>query len=1251
MTIDWAAHTRADNIDDWTTPDPELVALVIEQRAAATDVYGRDPVLRREHLGQEDSFRTGGYGTRQAYELVQNALDQLQKGGKPGRIELRIADGSLYCANQGAPFAAAGLETISHAYVSSKRGDEIGRFGIGFKSSLGVSDQPQVYSRTVSFGFNVRSDLADIPAMPGMPILRMPQLLDVRRAFAEDPNLADLGRWATTIIKLPVVRRNGELFEQITDFRPELALFAPFLARLSVIEKRGQEIVTRFDVEREQRDDGRVELRQQGGVSTIWRIGSETFTPSQEARLDAGEAVYRDPTTVSYAVSDSKEYRVGQFWSFFPLQDRTTATGIFNAPWRTNDDRTTLMPGLYNRDLLKRLSTLFLQMVPELSTEQDPARHFDYLPARGDEIRSWGDRVLTEFIPTSARTSAIVPNVDGDLRIPGRLTAPRLKEERVESAVQRYQKSAAAQSSGVHFSAFTTRTRRTRLRELMGGDVNRPGDGELSPNRWLEQLVENGGLAALEDVVAVLNLLRESDRKAALEAKVLPDTKGQLHRLDEYRTLFLRSGSTPVSTLAYVVPTVLAIPGVEEFLRTLGFRDASPEAEIEGLGALDTSAWGDEEWEAFWARLRLVDGQRAARIVDELRAREQPVVLKTAAGTWAPSTDLVHLGEGLPQDPNLRPDVEVLGALAKHLHVVGVVTRARLETASLSTEEFTDYRIEILRQVQALAKSRVKKVDWGTPSLAAPIDLLRKLRQSGDSAGTAAWTARLLQIEAPHAIAISVQSDVRQKAEVESPYLWALKRWGIFASSIGPVGASELVGGGLTAFRSLLPVADRAVTAKLSMPQSLEEVSAAGLANALRRSGEADAASVGALLEAALAKLKPEVIPVKLLAVQSGIAAPASRDTIFIATDVDQLAHLSRAGARHVFVRSDKAAKRLSDEWGLNLAADFYSTEIELSDVEEPVLALTRFRALRDYNNDELARLQIVQCKSIRRLIRTPDGTRVESLTSHSEGDRLTVVADTNDEDLLARISSAAGLGLDRQDVAKVLRDQRNLALERQKQLAKLAESVPEKLLAISSRDQLARNLPAGLLKALEPLAGPFTDVQIAEMYSDIFGFDALRNLKVEMAGSGFEPPTNWDGKGEALGFVTELGFPTAYAGERTVTPPSVVQVIGRVELDPLHLYQSDLVIDIRRLLQERDQNGNRGRALLSLPTGGGKTRVAVEATIDAILHEGLAGPILWIAQTEELCEPLQRRSMARHDVKSAFASSRSSAGKRSRSS
>ncbi|WP_241992215.1 DEAD/DEAH box helicase [Cryobacterium lyxosi] len=52
-----------------------------------------------------------------------------------------------------------------------------------------------------------------------------------------------------------------------------------------------------------------------------------------------------------------------------------------------------------------------------------------------------------------------------------------------------------------------------------------------------------------------------------------------------------------------------------------------------------------------------------------------------------------------------------------------------------------------------------------------------------------------------------------------------------------------------------------------------------------------------------------------------------------------------------------------------------------------------------------------------------------------------------------------------------------------------------------------------------------------------------------------------------------------------------------------------------------RAKGGVETKAMLFLPTGAGKTRVTVEAIVQAFLEDGLVGPVLWIAQSEELCE------------------------------
>ena len=42
---------------------------------------------------------------------------------------------------------------------------------------------------------------------------------------------------------------------------------------------------------------------------------------------------------------------------------------------------------------------------------------------------------------------------------------------------------------------------------------------------------------------------------------------------------------------------------------------------------------------------------------------------------------------------------------------------------------------------------------------------------------------------------------------------------------------------------------------------------------------------------------------------------------------------------------------------------------------------------------------------------------------------------------------------------------------------------------------------------------------------------------------------------------------------------------------------------------------------MISMPTGSGKTRVAVQAIVEAMREDGYNGGVLWVADRDELCE------------------------------
>ncbi|MGH9886209.1 MAG: DEAD/DEAH box helicase, partial [bacterium] len=119
--------------------------------------------------------------------------------------------------------------------------------------------------------------------------------------------------------------------------------------------------------------------------------------------------------------------------------------------------------------------------------------------------------------------------------------------------------------------------------------------------------------------------------------------------------------------------------------------------------------------------------------------------------------------------------------------------------------------------------------------------------------------------------------------------------------------------------------------------------------------------------------------------------------------------------------------------------------------------------------------------------------------------------------------------------------------------------------------------------------------------------------------------PDRWHpGKVAAVDFASRAGLPAALAGlPREDALPSYEYLEGRLSLRQLEDFQIEV--------SEALKNGIRvagHRSIVTLPTGAGKTRVAVQAIRDWLFS--LYNPdktttkgavVLWLAHTEELCE------------------------------
>lgn len=95
--------------------------------------------------------------------------------------------------------------------------------------------------------------------------------------------------------------------------------------------------------------------------------------------------------------------------------------------------------------------------------------------------------------------------------------------------------------------------------------------------------------------------------------------------------------------------------------------------------------------------------------------------------------------------------------------------------------------------------------------------------------------------------------------------------------------------------------------------------------------------------------------------------------------------------------------------------------------------------------------------------------------------------------------------------------------------------------------------------------------------------------------------------------------MPLAFAGAPADPPSSPFEDVEAYEsLPQLYDYQQKLHDQVIELIRAPvDAN----RVFLTLPTGAGKTRTAVEARVTSLTRNILACPIiLWIAQSDELC-------------------------------
>lgn len=1244
--------------EEWT-PDSALVREIDEQFESAIAAYSAKPTLITEHANHEESIRTGGYANRTLLELVQNAADAMAGSAPdvgPGRVELVLdpITSVLYCANSGRPFSKNGLVAITHAHLSGKRGDEIGRFGLGFKSVLAVTDSPQVLSRSVSFEFNSAEAQSAIKSIGSadrrLPALRTATLLDADRVFAEDPIARSLAEWATTIVRLPDVDDTARIRREMETFTSEFLLFVSAVreVRLTVLGDRG------FATSHVSKDlgNGRFKIERPDSTGDEWLVDERMHAPSPAARREVGEAISRNEIKVSIAMpvrprranpeAGDAGTQVGQFWSYFPLQDRTSATAFFNAPWSVNDDRTTLLRNGYNREILATLAGMFVEMLPRISGELDPAAHLDYLPARGREAIYFGDEVLCALVPPLAVAAALIPDGSGVLRSPEELRPLDLMcEWKIpEIAHEAWIASPNTKNDVPHWRCYSSSQRVARLRQLFAVSVSPDRFDEdsrdmkraleLVPKRgvqsWLREWAEGDDVESAANAVKVVMANRGAEE--ADKARVIPTTDGLRALADRSLVFLSKADDLEIEGAVFVTPEFLDYSDMERILRSAGFRDLDPIAILNARLAKLTTDHGAEQQAKFWDAALGVSTRDAVSAVRATPTAQ--VLVPTRDGDWHWPQQVLDLDGELPgADGGVLLDRQrCVPALAHEIGVVSSPQRDYDFEDETAAGEYRDWIVADLNSRLTPGERPIEQISLypSQGSSAGPFSVLMILQASGAADQIREnWTRGLLEFGDAPWDCEDTATGVSYR--VKSPVRWAVERAGLLRTSRGFRPIAHVVAPSLVEYRDLLPLYEgpRSIVDTLRLPQDVStiapEVLRDALAIELLPPQLTDSVLVRFILESAPLAY-PDGQPPRVPARVGRVIESRATGTVYIAVDEEQRDYLAQH-QRPYLRATDLDAELLVDEVGCKRFEDSFAFSMRIDGQQDPERLLDVFTGLRGWpSKEDLGSATFSRAESIAKWVTTEDGVETQSLDSYRDGVDFVVATGIPERESLRLVSEAFDLGLNNAEIERALEVGLAQHLELIRQEALSATTNADRLEVYFGVDDLREKLPKGLWQGLEAQGLVSKSTSAAELCLSVYGKDTIRELADLFRREGFpDVPTQWAGGAATITWLRKMGFGSEFAGQRTQRQAAEFVVPGATVLPELHDYQARISRELRATLLEVDDAARRAKAMVELPTGAGKTRVATQTLLQLFIDGELEGPVLWIAQSQELCE------------------------------
>ncbi|MDO4239354.1 sacsin N-terminal ATP-binding-like domain-containing protein [Micrococcus sp.] len=1252
-------------------PDEAFSRRLQDLRDNNLGAYRKNPLLVEEHANHEEQISVGGYARRVVRELVQNAADAMagQNFVEPGKGRIRVVldrdRHALYVANTGRPVSISGLGSLTHSHLSVKRGDEIGKYGLGFKSVLSVCERPEVFSRSVSFAFGAPEDEVTLrtiaPGLTRYPTLRVAHEIDANENAATDPVLTELMSWASTVVRLPSIRDDESLVQEIKNFDGLFLLFVEHVATLEFVVT-GREPL---DITHSCTDlgGGLFSVTNPAGGPQTMVVAHTDHRPSIEARRQAGTTVTRETVRVSVAIptGPTKDF-TGAFWSYFPLQDRTSLTAVLNAPWALVDDRTTMISASkYNQEIEDTLLDLFLDNLHKAYDHRDPGKLLDYLPARASrpgEALNEADYRLRIKCPRRAAARKLVPDAAGKLCAPDSLRPffsapdfpPRLHQD--------WQDAANTEDDVPHWSCYTTNTRSRRLRELYTSPLEdmaalpsaKTSDSLLktvpqrSLNTWFREWAAHATPETAYRVLQAAALLASESRAygSALETTPFIPTEAGMRSPHMREQVFIKGDDGySAEGFTFVSDELTRMPRAKELLKEFGIVALAPttkiKAQLKQLNAHDSVDVHAQIWQAISHDL----SPNAA--VGLLRAHGESLLIPVLDGSWKRPEQVLDFDELLtiPEAAGFTLDRSVVRSdLARALGVVfDFIKHYPLACEPLSGTYHEALLADLNTDLPA-GERGVESVTFDRQEGPGPFSLLVLAAQTGvDLPTRVRWTKRLLALGG-HREWTAIDNNTGDEYVWDAPHVWAAVNHGLLDTVWGPRPPLEQVSARLLAYRDLLPRSletDHRILASLDLPDSLEDIEFETLASYFdeamqQRDDFAELArdrNAAAVLEefctTITARYETEGLRLNFLPAfsESGIT-PTSCADIFVGKGAEQLSYLRSRGKRFLESRN-VPANLLAEQLGVRDFGEVYSSSVAGVGRGEPELIRDRFTGLADYDIERILRGKyMVMCENILKETQSPEGTVSTSLQVHldDQSGEFLYVTGLTDEELLRRLGEAFALDLTEGDIQDVLETKLSDELELRRVEAKSADSDAERLELYLGSERLMESLPPGLWEGLHAQGAVDDGTSAADLCLTVHGTSTIKELRDSFRDVGYsDVPDRWGRNRATLSWLERMGFPKDFAPEATEDVPSTVLVEGAVDLPELHPFQRRVADQIQEKILSPVEGGRSQKFMVDMPTGVGKTRVAVQSILELFTRGDLEGPVLWIAESQELCE------------------------------